>query len=220
MRAWARASADCGSRWPAGGAAAVTADCATTTPPVIASNTAPDNRNKTPYSAVSRSRTLRRASSIRIARLPRLVLAPTGPATGSRPPGCPARPNSEITATVRPMLWPLPYNQVTGSSPDNTKEHEHECDHRGDRLAQAVRAGAGAGRDELHGAARPGDRVHRAQRSRQVHHDAGDPGPGCAGRGNRAGRRAPLREPGAPADPARLAAGRQHAPAQPHRPQP
>src|SRR5262249_13863824 len=131
MRAWARASADCGSRWPAGGAGAVTADCATTTPPVMASNTAPDNRNKTPYSAVSRSRTLRRASSIRIARLPRLVLAPTGPATGSPPPGCPARPNSEITATVRPMLWPLPYNQVTGSSPGNSKEHEHERSHRG-----------------------------------------------------------------------------------------
>src|SRR5215831_14741273 len=131
MRAWARASADCGSRWPAGGAGAVTADCATTTPPVTASNTAPDNRNKTPYSAVSRSRTLRRASSIRIARLPRLVLAPTGPATGSPPPGCPAGTNSEITAAVRPMLWPLPYNQVTGSSPGNTKEHEHERSHRG-----------------------------------------------------------------------------------------
>src|SRR5215468_10135055 len=55
MRAWARASALCG--FGRGGAWAVTADCATTTPPVMASNTAPDNRNKTVYSAVSRSRT-------------------------------------------------------------------------------------------------------------------------------------------------------------------
>jgi hypothetical protein len=29
------------------------------------------------------------------------------------------------------MLGPLAYNQVTGSSPGNTKEHEHERSHRG-----------------------------------------------------------------------------------------
>src|SRR5215472_1184180 len=98
----------------------------------MASNTTPDSRNKTVYSAVSRSRTLRRGSSIRIARLLACRARAAGArAPGPRPPGCPAGPNSEITATVRPMLGPLAYDQVTGSSPGNTKEPEHERSHRG-----------------------------------------------------------------------------------------
>src|SRR5262249_23350022 len=97
----------------------------------MASSAAPDSRNRTPYSAVSRSRTLRRGSSIRIACLPASGARAAGAGEGSWLPGCPAGRNSEITAAVRPMLWPLAYNQVTGSSTRHTKEHEQERSHRG-----------------------------------------------------------------------------------------
>jgi hypothetical protein len=38
----------------------------------------------------------------------------------------------------------------------------HERDYRDRRTAQAVRLGAGAGRDDVHGRSRPGDRLCRA----------------------------------------------------------
>jgi ABC-2 type transport system ATP-binding protein len=65
----------------------------------------------TPYRAVSRSRTVRRGSRER--RGGRFVSTFLIASRGPGPlPGCPARPNSEITATVGPVLAPLPYNQL------------------------------------------------------------------------------------------------------------
>ena len=71
---------------------------------------------------------------------------------------------------------------------------------RSDRAAQAVRPDAGPGRHVVHRRARAGHRVRRPERGRQVHHDAGDPRPGRARRGHRAGRRAAVRGPAPPAD--------------------
>src|SRR5262249_47865049 len=102
------------------------------TPPVIASSTAPDSRNSTLYRTVSRARTLRRGSTRRPGRLApgaiivascALIIASRvarsrrpgarlpWAALPSRPPGCPAGPNNGITAGVRPVLGPLPYNR-------------------------------------------------------------------------------------------------------------
>ena len=138
--------------------------------------------------------------------LPRQAAAPAAPP--SRPPGCPAGPNNGITARVRPVLAPLPYNRAYGSNDRST------------RPAQELRPGAGAGRHDVHRRAGAGDRVHRPERGRQDHHDAGDPRPGRPRRGHRPGRRPPLRQPAVPAAPCRLPAGRRRAAAQPHRPQP
>ena len=153
--ACARASADCGA-CPFWTLAAWTEERPTTTPPLIASSTAPDTRNRTPYSAVSRSRTVR-CGSILIGRLPACSAA--------RPPACPAAPNSGITVRVRPVLAPQPYNWPHGSND------------RSNRTAQALRPDAGPGRDDVYCRARSGHRLRRAQRGREVHHDAGDPRP-------------------------------------------
>src|SRR5215472_8357206 len=207
------ASAD--GRVPPRAAEFALATCETDAPtlPVITSSTAPDSRNSTLYRTVSRARTLRRGSTRRPgSRAPgavivascALIIASRGArsrrpgarlpwaAPPSRPPGCPAGPNNDITAGVRPVLGPLPYNRAYGHN------------YRSQLPAQAVRAHAGPGRDDLHRAAGPGDRVRRPQRRGQVHHDAGDPGPGRPGRGHRAGRRAAVPGPAPAVAPGRL----------------
>src|SRR6516164_2588043 len=207
------------------------ATCETDAPtlPVITSSTAPDSRNSTLYRTVSRARTLRRGSTRRPGRrAPGAVIVascalivasraersrcpgPRSPwaALPSRPPGWPAGPNNGITAGVRPVLGPPPYNRGYGHN------------HRSQLPAQAVRADAGPGRHDFHRAAGPGDRVRRPERRGQIHHDAGDPGPGRPGRGHRAGQRAAVPESAAAAAPGRLAAGCRGAAAEPVRTQP
>src|SRR5260370_42351823 len=86
----------------------------------MASTTAPENRNMTPDVAVRRSRTVRRGNRERrggrvvvpflIASVGYRRLAWTWP-QAVPPSGCLAGPNSGITAGVRAVLAPLPYNQ-------------------------------------------------------------------------------------------------------------
>ena len=111
------------------------------------------------------------------------LCAPGQVASAPRPSGCPAGPNNGITARVRPVLGPLPYNR-----PPWKQRSKY-------RAAQELRRDAGAGRHDVHRRAGAGDRVRRAQRGRQVHHDAGDPRPGRPRRGHRPGRRAAVRAP-------------------------
>src|SRR5260370_10694940 len=86
----------------------------------MASTTAPENRNMTPYVAVRRSRTVRRGNRER--RSGRVVgtflIASVGTRRCAWPwpqavprSGCLAGPNSGITDGVRAVLAPLPYNQ-------------------------------------------------------------------------------------------------------------
>src|SRR5262249_56062457 len=86
--------------------------------------------------------------------------------------------------------------------------------------AEAVRADGGAGRDDFQRPTRDGHRLRRPERGREIHYDAGNPRLGCGRRWHRRDRRATVLEPAAPADPRRLAAGRQSAAAEPHCPQP
>ncbi len=88
----------------------------TATPLAIASSTAPDMKNKIPYRAVSRTRTVRpgnrslaSTASRRLARI-RLSSRRQCPDQGVGPvtSACPGCPNNGITARVRPMLWPFP----------------------------------------------------------------------------------------------------------------
>lgn len=113
-----------------------------------------------------------------------------------------------MTASVRPTLWPCPYNRT------------HASNHRSQRPAQTLRADPGIGRDVLHRQAGTGHRLRRAQRRGQIHHDAGDPRPGRGRRGQRTGRRAAVQEPARPDASHRGAAGRRRAAAEPQRPQP
>ncbi len=57
---------------------------------------------------------------------------------------------------------------------------------------------AGAGRHVLHRPAGAGDRFRRAERRRQIHHDAGDPRPGRGRRGHRPDRRTAVPQPAQP----------------------
>src|SRR5580693_4290777 len=91
---------------------------------------------------------------------------------------------------------------------------------RSQRIAQAVRAGPGAGRHVVHRRARPGHRLRRPERGRQVHHHAGHTRPGRGRRGQGPGRRQAVRQPAAADAGPRLAAGRGRAAAEPYRPQP
>src|SRR5207244_3109358 len=69
-----------------------------------------------------------------------------------------------------------------------------------------------------HSPARPGDRFPRAERRRQVHHDAADPRPGRAGFRVGHGRRPAVCGLAAPAAGGRGAAGGQGVPRRSHRP--
>ena len=100
------------------GSLGVDAERTTATPLAIASSTAPDTRNKIPYRAVSRTRTVRPGNRSLVGRTGRrwarirLSSRRQCPDQGLRPchptSACPAGPNNGITASVRPMLWRFP----------------------------------------------------------------------------------------------------------------
>src|SRR5215470_17804464 len=89
----------------------------------MASTTAPENRNMTPYVAVSRRRTVRRGSRER--RGGRVVGTFLIASRGSCPlSGCLAGPNNEITGRVRAVLAPLPYNQLMDTTIEVSGVHK------------------------------------------------------------------------------------------------